>query len=282
MKIDLGGHTITGDNADASKEAKPGLVFKKDDTATEHPGTNLEIVNGTIQGGSGSAAHPDGAAGVGEAAGSKPSQAGITVGADAVIKGGNGADGENGSNGGNGGSGIEGTIGTTVNGGSVFGGNGGKGSDSATGTPGNGGNGGSGIKTDKDVVINGGTITGGNAGNGGNATGENNTNPGGSGGNGGSGVNSGNGKIDNNGGTITGGARIRARVQRVEFALGETMERRTIRMAEQRPEETVETAVTPTMEETTETAAPVVKVQMEQSMEETRMVTMVRMVKSSS
>lgn len=176
VKIDLGGHTITGDNADASKEAKPGLVFKKDDTATEHPGTNLEIVNGTIQGGSGSAAHPDGAAGVGEAAGSKPSQAGsITVGANAVIKGGNGADGENGSNGGNGGSGIEGTIGTTVNGGSVSGGNGGKGSDSATGTPGNGGNGGSGIKTDKDVVINGGTITGGNAGNGGNATGENRT-----------------------------------------------------------------------------------------------------------
>lgn len=205
VKIDLGGHTITGDNADASNEAKPGLVFKKDDTATEHPGTNLEIVNGTIQGGSGSAAHPDGAAGVGEAAGSKPSQAGITVGADAVIKGGNGADGENGSNGGNGGSGIEGTIGTTVNGGSVSGGNGGKGSDSATGTPGNGGNGGSGIKTDKDVVINGGTITGGNAGNGGNATGENNTNPGGTGGNGGSGVNSGSGKIDNNGGTITGG-----------------------------------------------------------------------------
>ena len=205
VKIDLGGHTITGDNADASKEAKPGLVFKKDDTATEHPGTNLEIVNGTIQGGSGSAAHPDGAAGVGEAAGNKPSQAGITVGADAVIKGGNGADGENGSNGGNGGSGIEGTIGTTVNGGSVSGGNGGKGSDSATGTPGNGGNGGSGIKTDKDVVINGGTITGGNAGNGGNAAGENNTNPGGSGGNGGSGVNSGSGKIDNNGGTITGG-----------------------------------------------------------------------------
>ena len=206
VKIDLGGHTITGNNADASNEAKPGLVFKKDDTATEHPGTNLEIVNGTIQGGSGSAAHPDGAAGVGEAAGSKPSQAGsITVGANAVIKGGNGADGENGSNGGNGGSGIEGTIGTTVNGGSVSGGNGGKGSDSATGTPGNGGNGGSGIKTDKDVVINGGTITGGNAGNGGNATGENNTNPGGSGGNGGSGVNSGNGKIDNKGGTITGG-----------------------------------------------------------------------------
>ena len=205
VKIDLGGHTITGDNADDNNEAKPGLAFKKDDTATEHPGTNLEIVNGTIQGGNGSAAHPDGAAGVGEATGSKPSQAGITVGADAVIKGGNGADGENGSNGGNGGSGIEGTIGTTVNGGSVSGGNGGKGSDSATGTPGNGGNGGSGIKTDKDVVINGGTITGGNAGNGGNATGENNTNPGGAGGNGGSGVDSGSGKIDNNGGTITGG-----------------------------------------------------------------------------
>ena len=205
VKIDLGGHTITGDKADDNNAAKPGLVFKKDDTATEHPGTNLEIVNGTIKGGDGSSAHPDGAAGVGEAAGSKPSQAGITVGANAVIKGGNGADGENGSNGGNGGSGIEGTIGTTVNGGSVSGGNGGKGSDSATGTPGNGGNGGSGIKTDKDVVINGGTITGGNAGNGGNATGENNTNPGGSGGNGGSGVNSSSGKIDNNRGTITGG-----------------------------------------------------------------------------
>ena len=205
VKIDLGGHTITGDNADDNNEAKPGLVFKKDDTATEHPGTNLEIVNGTIQGGNGSAAHPDGAAGVGEAAGSKPTKAGIIVGANAVIKGGNGADGENGSNGGNGGSGIEGTIGTTVNGGSVLGGNGGKGSDSATGTPGNGGNGGSGIKTDKDVFINGGTITGGNAGNGGNATGENNTNPGGAGGNGGSGVNSGNGQINNNGGTITGG-----------------------------------------------------------------------------
>lgn len=205
VKIDLGGHTITGDHADDTNAAKPGLVFKKDDTATEHPGTKLEIVSGTIKGGDGSSAHPDGAAGVGEAAGSKPSQAGITVGADAVIKGGNGADGENGSNGGNGGSGIEGTIGTTVNGGSVFGGNGGKGSDSATGTPGNGGNGGSGIKTDKDVVINGGTITGGNAGNGGNATGENNTNPGGAGGNGGSGVDSGSGKIDNNGGTITGG-----------------------------------------------------------------------------
>ena len=74
----------------------------------------------------------------------------------------------------------------------------------------------------------------------------------------------------------------RAMEEPEEMVVPAPLERRTIRMAEQRPEETVETAVTPTMEETTETAAPVVKVQMEQSMEETRMVTMVRMVKSSS
>ena len=204
VKIDLGGHTITGDNADASDEAKPGLVFKKDDTATEHPGTNLEIVNGTVKGGDGSAAHPDGAAGIG--ATGDTADAGLIIGNDANVTGGNGANGTEGTDGGNGGAGIDGNgkITPTVSG-TVTGGNGGKGGDSAAGTPGNGGNGGSGIRTDKDVVINGGTITGGNAGNGGNATGESNTNPGGTGGNGGSGVNSGNGKIDNNGGTITGG-----------------------------------------------------------------------------
>lgn len=204
VKIDLGGHTITGDNADASDEAKPGLVFKKDGTAAEHPGTNLEIVNGTVKGGDGSAAHPDGAAGIG--ATGDTADAGLIIGNDANVTGGNGADGTEGTDGGNGGAGIDGNdkIAPTVSG-TVTGGNGGKGGDSAAGTPGNGGNGGSGIRTDKDVVINGGTITGGNAGNGGNATGENNTNPGGTGGNGGAGVNSENGKIDNNGGTITGG-----------------------------------------------------------------------------
>ena len=67
-----------------------------------------------------------------------------------------------------------------------------------------------------------------------------------------------------------------------EMVVPAPLGRRTTRMAEQRPEETAETAVTPTMEETTETAAPVVKVLMERSMEETRMVATDRMVKPSS
>ena len=193
VKIDLGGHTITGNNADASNEAKPGLVFKKDDTIAEHPGTNLEIVNGTIKGGDGSTAHPDGAAGIGTAEDPEnPANAGVTVGKDGNIIGGNGADARGDaagseSKGGDGGAGIEGDITPTVNGGSVTGGNGGKGSDSATGKPGDGGNGGAGITTDNKVTIIEGTVSGGNGGAGGNAAGDN-KNDGGNGGTGGSGV----------------------------------------------------------------------------------------------
>ena len=206
VKIDLGGHTITGDNADASNEAKPGLVFKKDDTAAERPGTNLEIVNGTIKGGDGSAKHPDGAAGIG--ASGDTADAGIIIGNNANVTGGNGADGTEGKDGGNGGAGIDGNgkITPTVSG-TVTGGNGGKGGDSATGIPGNGGNGGTGISAgDKTITVNpGGTVKGGDAGNGGNATGDN-TNPGGNGGNGGTGTETTQpGKTDNNGGTTSGG-----------------------------------------------------------------------------
>lgn len=206
VKIDLNGNTITGDNADASDEAKPGLVFKKDDTATEHPGTNLEIVNGTIKGGDGSAAHPDGAAGIG--ASGDTADAGLIIGNDANVTGGNGADGTEGKDGGNGGAGIDGNgkITPTVSG-TVTGGNGGKGGDSAAGTPGNGGNGGIGISADdKTITINpGGNVKGGDAGNGGNATGDN-TNPGGNGGSGGTGTETTQpGKTDNNGGTTSGG-----------------------------------------------------------------------------
>lgn len=206
VKVDLGGHTITGDNADNNNEAKPGLVFKKDDTATEHPGTNLEIVNGTIKGGDGSGAHPDGAAGIGASGDTK--DAGLIIGNNANVIGGNGANGTEGKDGGNGGAGIDGNgkITPTVNG-TVTGGNGGKGGDSATGIPGNGGNGGSGIiADDKTITINpGGTVKGGDAGNGGNATG-NNTNPGGNGGNGGTGTETTQpGETNNNGGTTSGG-----------------------------------------------------------------------------
>ena len=206
VKIDLNGNTITGDNADASDEAKPGLVFKKDDTATEHPGTKLEIVNGTIKGGDGSAAHPDGAAGIG--ASGDTADAGLIIGNNANVIGGNGANGTEGKDGGNGGAGINGNgkITPTVSG-TVTGGNGGKGGDSAAGIPGNGGNGGTGISAgDKTITVKpGGTVKGGDAGNGGNATGDN-TNPGGNGGNGGTGTETTQpGKTDNNGGTTSGG-----------------------------------------------------------------------------
>lgn len=196
VTIDLNGKTITGDNATDTDEAKPGLEFVKDGSINEHPGTKLEIVNGTIKGGDGSEKHPDGAAGIGTAEDPEnPANAGVTVGKDGNIIGGNGADarGEaagSASKGGDGGAGIEGDITPTVNGGSVTGGNGGKGSDSATGKPGDGGNGGAGIKTDNKVTIIEGTVSGGNGGAGGNATG-NNKNDGGNGGTGGSGVDGG-------------------------------------------------------------------------------------------
>ena len=206
VKIDLGGHTITGDKADDNHAAKPGLDFVKDGSINEHPGTKLEIVNGTIKGGDGSAKHPDGAPGVGAAG--NAADAGLIIGNDAKVIGGNGADGTEGKDGGNGGAGIDGNgkITPTVNG-TVTGGNGGKGGDSATGIPGNGGNGGTGISAgDKTITIHpGGTVKGGDAGNGGSATGGN-TNPGGNGGNGGTGTETTQpGKTDNNGGTTSGG-----------------------------------------------------------------------------
>ena len=206
VKIDLNDKTITGDKADDNNEAKPGLEFVKDANSNEHPGTNLEIVNGTIKGGDGSAKHPDGAAGIG--ASGDTADAGIIIGSNANVTGGNGADGTEGKDGGNGGAGIDGNgkITPTVSG-TVTGGNGGKGGDSATGIPGNGGNGGTGISAgDKTITINpGGTVKGGDAGNGGNATGDN-TNPGGTGGNGGTGTETTQpGKTDNNGGTTSGG-----------------------------------------------------------------------------
>ena len=206
VKIDLGGHTITGDNADDNNEAKPGLEFVKDANSNEHPGTNLEIVNGTIKGGDGSVKHPDGAAGIG--ASGDTADAGIIIGSNANVTGGDGAEGTEGKDGGNGGAGIDGNgkLTPTVSG-TVTGGNGGKGGDSAAGIPGNGGNGGTGISAgDKTITINpGGTVKGGDAGNGGNATGDN-TNPGGNGGNGGTGTETTQpGKTDNNGGTTSGG-----------------------------------------------------------------------------
>lgn len=206
VKIDLNDKTITGDNADDNNEAKPGLEFVKDANSSEHPGTNLEIVNGTIKGGDGSAKHPDGAAGIG--ASGDTADAGIIIGSNANVTGGNGADGTEGKDGGNGGAGIDGNgkLTPTVSG-TVTGGNGGKGGDSVAGIPGNGGNGGTGISAgNKTITINpGGTVKGGDAGNGGNATGGN-TNPGGNGENGGTGTETTQpGKTDNNGGTTSGG-----------------------------------------------------------------------------
>ena len=206
VKIDLNDKTITGDKADDNNEAKPGLEFVKDANSNEHPGTNLEIVNGTIKGGDGSAKHPDGAAGIG--ASGDTADAGIVIGSNANVTGGDGADGTEGKDGGNGGAGIDGNgkLTPTVSG-TVTGGNGGKGGDSAAGIPGNGGNGGTGISAgDKTITVNpGGTVKGGDAGNGGNATGDN-TNPGGNGGNGGTGTETTQpGKTDNNGGTTSGG-----------------------------------------------------------------------------
>ena len=206
VKIDLNDKTITGDKADDNNEAKPGLEFVKDANSNEHPGTNLEIVNGTIKGGDGSAKHPDGAPGIG--ASGDTADAGIIIGSNANVIGGNGADGTEGKDGGNGGAGIDGNgkLTPTVSG-TVTGGNGGKGGDSAAGIPGNGGNGGTGISAgDKTITVNpGGNVKGGDAGNGGNATGDN-TNPGGNGGNGGTGTETTQpGKTDNNGGTTSGG-----------------------------------------------------------------------------
>ena len=213
VTIDLNGKTITGDNATDTDEAKPGLEFVKDGSINEHPGTKLEIVNGTIKGGDGSEKHPDGAAGIGTAEDPEnPENAGVTVGKDGNIIGGNGADTRDeaagsASKGGNGGAGITTDNKVTIIEGTVSGGNGGAGGN-ATGDNkndgGNGGNGGSGVDGGGDIIIGPGTdkpdISGGNGGNGGNS----NNGNGGTGGNGGNGTET-DGKTENNGGNISGG-----------------------------------------------------------------------------
>ena len=197
VKIDLNGKTITGDNATETTPSKPGLIFKKDG-GTEHPGTNLTVINGTIQGGAGSANHPNGAAGIGTDTAETPANAGITVGENANVLGGAGATGTNG-NGGNGGAGISGEITPTISGGAVTGGSGGNGTNGGAG-----GNGGNGISTDnQEVTIESGTVTGGSGGSGGNSINQN----GGSGGSGGAGIDSGTGNITvGQNGAVTGGS----------------------------------------------------------------------------
>lgn len=95
VTIDMAGHTIKGADADANSAAQPGLLFKKDETAKRNPGTNLTVINGTIQGGSGSAAHPNGAPAVStakaEGATGAPKDASIDVGNGAKLLGGQGA-----------------------------------------------------------------------------------------------------------------------------------------------------------------------------------------------
>lgn len=216
VKIDLNDKTITGDKADDNNESKPGLEFVKDANSNEHPGTNLEIVNGTIKGGDGSAKHPDGAAGIG--ASGDTADAGIILGSDANVTGGNGANGTEGKDGGNGGAGIDGngkvtpTVSGTVtggNGGNNTGGNGGNGGDSNNGNGGSGGNGGESNSGTGGNGGNGGDSNNGTGGNGGNG-GESNSGNGGNGGNGGdsnngTGGNGGNGGESNSGNGGNGG-----------------------------------------------------------------------------
>ena len=210
VTLDLNGHEIKGADAGDAGKAGVGLLFLADETANAHPGTTLKVVNGTIRGGNGSAAYPNGAPGVSTAQAAArhaaPTNAKIDVGTDAKILGGKGADAalDSHKNGGNGGAGIAGSIETVVNGGSVTGGDGGNGADANVGKPGDGGNGGSGTSTNRNVTLNSGSITGGNGGKGGKALG-NNTETGGTGGAGGSG-NGGSGTNNNTGGTINGGA----------------------------------------------------------------------------
>ena len=73
-----------------ANSAKPGLIFKKD-SGNDHPGTNLVISNGTIQGGNGSA-HPDGAAGIGTATPGPPGRCKDHSRSRRKSPGGNGAD----------------------------------------------------------------------------------------------------------------------------------------------------------------------------------------------
>ena len=212
VTIDLNGRTIKGADADENSAAQPGLLFKKDETAKRNPGTNLTVINGTIQGGSGSAAHPNGAPAVStakaEGATGAPKDASIDVGNGAKLLGGQGANAvkNSGDDGGDGGSGITGSIETYVNGGTVKGGDAGDGADADTedGNPGNGGKGGAGISTSKNITINSGSVIGGKGGKGGKSLGENKK-PGGAGGGGGN-ATEGGGDNNNNGGNVSGGA----------------------------------------------------------------------------
>ena len=206
VKIDLGGNTIKGTNADDQNPARPGMELVKDNGG-QNPGTNLIISGngGSIEGGSGSEKNPNGGAGIGTAnGGNAPADSSITIENGAAVRGGDAATDAAG-NGGNGGNGISGAVTPAVNGGSVAGGSGANGGNTSGSDAGNGGNGGAGIAVDgKDVTVNGGTISGGAAGNGGSATGE--TGNGGAGGTGGSGIVSGNGSIDLKPGTnVSGG-----------------------------------------------------------------------------
>lgn len=206
VKIDLGGNTIKGTNADDQNPARPGMELVKDNGG-QNPGTNLIISGngGSIEGGSGSEKNPNGGAGIGTAnGGNAPADSSITIENGAAVRGGDAATDAAG-NGGNGGNGISGAVTPAVNGGSVAGGNGANGGNASGNDAGNGGNGGAGIAVDgKDVTVNGGTISGGAAGNGGSATGE--AGNGGAGGTGGSGIVSGNGSIDlKPGSNVSGG-----------------------------------------------------------------------------
>lgn len=212
--LDLKQHTIQGADATDAVKAQVGLIFIADDDESihVHPGTTLKVINGTIRGGSGSAAYPNGAPAVSTAMNNArmaaaPTNAKIEVGNNAKLIGGAGANAAKNSSqhGGDGGAGITGTIELLVSGGTVQGGNGGNGADADTeaAKPGNGGSGGVGTNV-KKVTLQSGAILGGNGGKGGKASGDN-KNPGGTGGAGGDGT-AGGGESNNNGGNISGGA----------------------------------------------------------------------------
>ena len=214
VTLDLNQHTIQGADATDAVKAQVGLIFIADDDESihVHPGTTLKVINGTIRGGSGSAAHPNGAPAVSTAMNNArmaaaPNNAKIEVGNDAKLIGGAGANAEKNSSqhGGDGGASITGAIELLVNDGTVQGGNGGNGADAdkEAAKPGNGGSGGVGTNV-KKVTLQSGTILGGNGGKGGKASGDN-KNPGGTGGAGGDGT-AGGGESNNNGGNISGGA----------------------------------------------------------------------------
>ena len=214
VTLDLNQHTIQGADATDAVKAQVGLIFIADDDESihVHPGTTLKVINGTIRGGSGSAAHPNGAPAVSTAMNNArmaaaPTNTKIEVGNDTKLIGGAGANAEKNSSqhGGDGGAGITGTIELLVSGGTVKGGDGGNGADAdiEAAKPGNGGSGGVGTNV-KKVTLQSGAILGGNGGKGGKASGDN-KNPGGTGGAGGDGT-AGGGESNNNGGNISGGA----------------------------------------------------------------------------